>query len=105
MSAKFKPPVPTLTYHLWRSTRPVGEVLDPAGLRGEGPPLYSVHKVTASRWADGEVRVYVSGPMRKRDGTQGRHNRSIALDTDAAQPDWVERILQDARTRLGRVKG
>lgn len=104
MAAKFKPPVPMLTYHLWHSTRVGERPLDPTGLVGEGPPLYNVHDVTASRWGTGEVRVYVSGAMRKRDGTQGRHNRSIGLDLNAEQPEWVAAIVQDARTRLGRVK-
>lgn len=92
-------PTPHLTYHFWgRDTRPPPNGVTPE--RG-APRLYSINRA-ASMWR-GELRVTLQGPMLKRDGTRGRHNRCCPVDLSVVQPGWLQALAADATARLTRV--
>lgn len=80
-------PLPSLDYHL--NQRPWQTYTG----------IYTVFKVTVSDWG-GQFLVYVSGPLRKKDGTQGSRWNTITVDLTATQPDWLQEIIDDARRRL-----
>jgi len=91
------PPTPTLTY-TWRGN---DRKPDPHVAATDGPQLFAVHEASASADRTGSVHVWLRGPMRKADGTRGRHERSVRVDTDATgQPDWLIEVIRDATRRL-----
>lgn len=90
-------PQPVLTYHFWsRDWKP-----DPTGVIGEpgSPRLYSIREAMAWEF-DGALRIALRGPMRKRDGGEGQHERSLFVDLDREQPGWVANLIADVRRRL-----
>lgn len=88
-------PTPTLKYRLSGADDPSRIV------RCDGPPLFAAFRATASVSHCGALRFYVEGPMRKRDGGRGQHNRSCIVDTSAEQPEWLSALIADAADRLG----
>lgn len=83
-------PVPSLRYVL--------SVPEPYLFGGERR-LFRVFEVTAHAWSDG-LCMFARGPMMKKDGTRGRHERTSVINVDAGQPDWMAAIIADARRRL-----
>lgn len=97
-----KTPEPTLTYNFW-GDGPSGE-----GLIGERDDvaIFKVKKVTVYRRYDGKspldnLTVTVEGSMRKKDGTRGQHDRCLWVKIGVTQPMWLQRLVIDARPRLG----
>lgn len=88
-------PMPSLRYGYYRGRPdPVGVVPEPGS-----PRVHSVSEVTVSLWRDG-LRVTVLGPLLKRDGTAGRHQRCCMVDLGQPQPHWLAALVADARNRL-----
>lgn len=85
-------PVPKLTYHVAQS----GVGLD----LFDGPLLHTVTSVSAGLAPDGQLDVWVHGPMRRKDGSRGRHQRCSRAWVDAGQPGWLYDIIKDAYARL-----
>lgn len=50
--------------------------------------------------AVGDLIVYVRGQMRKKDGEPSRRHRSLLVDVNVEQPQWLRDIIYDARKRL-----
>lgn len=96
----FRTPEPSLTYNYF-GDGPSGDGLigDVAGVR-----LHRVDKVTVWR-KRGEsldnLQVFAEGPMQKKDGTRGKHSRCLSVKVGVAQPQWLQRLVSDARPRLG----
>ena len=85
-------PTPSLSYSRLREHG--------SGVRSTGPNLDEVNDVRCYLDADGFLRVTVSGPMRRRDGSRGRQHRSASVVVRAQQPEWLAEIIADARRRL-----
>lgn len=77
---------PTLEYRWLRR--------DGDGLVGDGFALATVNQITF-HW-DGDA--YATGKMRCKDGHRGP-SRSLKLDLERHQPDWLVAIIIDARKR------
>lgn len=90
-------PKPALTYHFWlREWKP-----DPTGVVGEpgSPRLYAIREAMAWEY-DGTLKIALRGPMRKRDGGRGQHERSLFVDLDRDQPEWLTHLIADVHRRL-----
>lgn len=86
-------PVPDLTYQLH------DRGVDSGGVHGDGPPLHRVHEAQA--WEqNGKVVVYLRGRILKKDGTPGKHTRSLRVYLADRQPPWLEALVEDAIERL-----
>lgn len=94
-------PSPTLKYRYWASDKSP----DPSGVVAEvdsrPPPrgLANVHDASISLDRGGALGVWLTGAMRKADGTAGQ-SRCLRVDIEQPQPDWLEAVIADARQRL-----
>lgn len=88
-------PIPYLTYYFNHRTTPN----DADRIVGD-TALYNVHRVHASLDTHDNLRVGVEGVGLKKDGTRSRRNGHSRVDLSAAQPRWLEDIIEDARRRL-----
>ncbi len=94
-------PMPSLKYGI----SPTRSGADIPAMSGDYFGLFSVSRITAFMAREPEtgaplLAVYAEGPMRKKDGERGRHNRCAYIDLEADLPDWLADIVDDASARL-----
>jgi hypothetical protein len=87
-----KIPPPTIQYRFYGD--------QPGEYTAGTEPLASVVEVSARINSNGNLDLWVTGPMLKKDGTPGRHHRSSRVDRLAEQPEWLAAIMADAGKRL-----
>jgi hypothetical protein len=49
---------------------------------------------------NGNVVVYLRGRVLKKDGTPGKHSRSVRVYLFERQPPWLDALVDDAIERL-----